>query len=447
MLYLLQVSLIWAVFYGLYYWLLRRETFHTANRFYLLGALVAGLVLPLLPAQEWGEEARDTTILVLAPISATGEAFGRLSNSWENTLGQLARLCWILYGVGIGVNGYRFLSGAWQLWRLMRRTGWTKTPEGCLMVEVAGLTTPFSFFSVLFWGCPANTSAEDRALMRAHELAHIRQWHSADVFFLELLSVFFWWNPFVYYYKHALRTLHEYLADAAALLHTDTKYYGRLLIGQAQSGPVLALANHFTHSQLKQRILMMMQSKSARMRQWKYIFFAPVCLAFLGISGALNAQKYQMGQYFTESGKPDVVVTSTDTIVTFNPATYEETVQIVQRESHTQVDVMPCFISDWGNCADQPAAERQACSQRAFGSAVMSQLKVPGGPATRGSVIVRVVVPKEGDMLRVDQVTQSLNPAYDAAALQALVRAKGSWLPAQKAGKAVDCVMYVPIVF
>lgn len=447
MLYLLQVSLIWAVFYGLYVGLLRQETFHTTNRFYLLGALIAGLVLPLLPALVWDNQAEETVTLVLAPISASRDALEQLSTSWYSTLGWLERWFWTLYGVGIGVNGYRFLSGAWQLWRLMHRTGWTSDPAGFRVVEVPGLTTPFSFFRVLFWGCPAHAGAEDRALMRAHELAHMKQWHSADVFFLELLSVFFWWNPLVYYYKQALRTLHEYLADAAALLHTDTQHYGRLLIGQAQSGPVLALANHFTHSQLKQRILMMMQSKSAQARQWKYAFFLPVCLAFLGISSALQAQKYQMGQYFTETGKPDVVVTSTDTVVTFNPATYEETVQIVQRESHTQVDVMPCFISDWGNCADKPAAERQACSQRAFGSAVMSQLKVPGGPATRGSVIVRVVVPKEGDMLRVDQVTQSLNPAYDAAALQALVRAKGSWLPAQKAGKAVDCVMYVPIVF
>lgn len=447
MLYHLYVALIWAIFYGLFTWLFQRETFHAANRLYLLGGLLAGLVLPQLPIFSISVDGGEAPVFVLAPIVASRTAIETAASAWAFPAETIGRFFWIVYGVGIGVNGYRFLSGAWQLWRLMRKTGWTRSEEGCRVVEVPGLATPFSFFNILFWGAPATASEADRALMRAHELAHIRQGHSVDVFVLELLGVFFWWNPLIYAYKQALRTVHEHLADEAALRQTDTQHYGRLLIGQAQSGPVLALANHFTHSQLKKRILMMMQAKSKPARRWKYAFCLPVTLVLLAFSGTLEAQKRHTGQYFADAGQTDQVVVTIDTVVTFDPSTYEETIRIFQREVHTQVDVMPYFISAWGNCEGQPLAERNACSQRAFGSAVMAELSAPKDEQARGQVVVRVIVPAQGDRLMIDKVTQSLSPACDAAAVQALALAKGRWLPAQKAGKPVDCVLYVPVVF
>ncbi len=170
-------------------------------------------------------------------------------------------------------------------------------------------------------------------------------------------------------------------------------------------------------------------------------------MLLLAFSGTLEAQKRSTGQYYADEGKTDQVVIATDTVVTFDPSTYEVTVRIVQREIHTQVDVMPCFISEWGNCEGQPLAERNACSQRAFGSAVMTELSVSKDEQARGLVVVRVIVPAQGDRLMIDKVTKSLSATSDAAAVQALARAKGRWVPAQKAGKPVDCVLYVPIVF
>lgn len=447
MLYHLYVALIWTVFYGLFVWLFQRETFHTVNRLYLLGSLLVGLVLPQLPIFSIPVDSGEAPVFVLEPILASRTAVETVAHTWVSRVTAIERFFWIIYGAGIGVNGYRFLSGAWQLWRLMHQMGWTKSEKGYRVVEVPGLATPFSFFNILFWGAPATASEADRALMRAHEMAHIRQWHSIDVFCIEVLGVFFWWNPLIYFYKRALRTVHEHLADEAALRQTDTQHYGRLLIGQAQSGPVLALANHFTHSQLKQRILMMMQAKSKPVRRWKYVLFLPVTLLLFTYSGTIEAQKRHTGQYFADADQTDRVVVTTDTVVTFDPSTYEETIRIFQREVHTQVDVMPYFISAWGNCEGQPFAERNACSQRAFGTAVMAELSAPKDEQVRGQVVVRLIVPAQGDRVIIDKVTQSLSPACDAAAVQALALAKGRWLPAQKAGKPVDCVLYVPVVF
>jgi len=52
----------------------------------------------------------------------------------------------------------------------------------------------FSFFNYLFIG---NNAHGTNTIVR-HELVHIRQKHSFDIVFLELLKVVSWFNPFVY---------------------------------------------------------------------------------------------------------------------------------------------------------------------------------------------------------------------------------------------------------
>ncbi len=46
--YFLKVNAILVLFYVIYYFLLRKETFFQANRIYLLGGIVSAFVLPLL---------------------------------------------------------------------------------------------------------------------------------------------------------------------------------------------------------------------------------------------------------------------------------------------------------------------------------------------------------------------------------------------------------------
>lgn len=48
--YSLKVTLCWVVFYLIYYLLLRRDTFFRLSRWYLLGAFLSGLIIPML---EW----------------------------------------------------------------------------------------------------------------------------------------------------------------------------------------------------------------------------------------------------------------------------------------------------------------------------------------------------------------------------------------------------------
>jgi len=48
LIYILKVSLCWLAFYGLYYFFLRKETFFSVNRIYLLSSLLLGAIIPLM---------------------------------------------------------------------------------------------------------------------------------------------------------------------------------------------------------------------------------------------------------------------------------------------------------------------------------------------------------------------------------------------------------------
>jgi beta-lactamase regulating signal transducer with metallopeptidase domain len=106
--------------------------------------------------------------------------------------------------------------------------------------------------------------------MLRHEETHIQQYHSLDVLLSELIKAMCWFNPLAYRYSQAIRDVHEYLADAAVLKTANRKQYGHLLIRQSLSGPSIALVNHFSTSQLKKRIQMMMRKKSQGRAQLRY---------------------------------------------------------------------------------------------------------------------------------------------------------------------------------
>jgi beta-lactamase regulating signal transducer with metallopeptidase domain len=75
---------------------------------------------------------------------------------------------------------------------------------------------PFSFFPYVV--IPKKTfESGDYLEILAHEKAHIRQGHTFDLLFSELLIVFLWFNPFIWLIKRSMALNHEYLADKFSL--------------------------------------------------------------------------------------------------------------------------------------------------------------------------------------------------------------------------------------
>ncbi len=290
--YSLQVSLCWLVFYGLYYSLLSRETFFRLNRIYLIISLLCGLIAPF--GQLFIEvETSSSTVMMLETFVVTASAFQRnLKADTEGWL-SLSLALQVIYGLGVGAMSLRFLIGLFKIFKLYQN-GKKVQNEGFITVhtclsdrQAEGVHLPFSFFNYVFINENVLEKGDIPQIME-HEQAHVSQGHSYDVILLEVLKIIFWWNPIIYFYRHSLRNIHEYLADAAVLRWVEKPVYGRLLIKQSQSGPALALANHFIFSQLKKRIIMMTRNRSQRSSLLKYVIAFPLFTVLLTLFAIPN---------------------------------------------------------------------------------------------------------------------------------------------------------------
>ena len=291
--YLIEVSICWMLFYGIYCLFLSKETFFNINRWYLLSTLLLGLLIPVFRVDV-------TTMLFQAPVESvtyisTGVSDLEFVIASEVAAAQKVQFSWwtllkIGYFLGVFVALARFFHGFHQIYQLYK-TGKVIQKGAYKLVLTQKPHLPFSFFNYLFWHESTAIATKDAGKIITHEIAHINQWHSVDVLFLELLNIFLWFSPPIYWYKKSLRAVHEYLADAYVLRDTKKKQYGQLLIQQVQSGMQIALANHFIHSQLKKRITMMTRNKSRRKELMRYLPALPLLLLMVLVFSNKNVQQ------------------------------------------------------------------------------------------------------------------------------------------------------------
>jgi len=50
-----------------------------------------------------------------------------------------------------------------------------------------------------------------------HEQNHLESNHFLDILFIEVVMIFQWFNPVIYFFNRSLRAIHEYQADQGCL--------------------------------------------------------------------------------------------------------------------------------------------------------------------------------------------------------------------------------------
>lgn len=273
--YFVQVNVCWLLFYGAYFALLSRETFFRLNRIWLIVSLLAGLILPWVAPTLTVVEPTHVAAIMLEPIVISASDLGQ---NLGNTEGVAFKILAAIYGLGVLVSLGKLLIGFWKIKRLLNRA--EKLPmDDFTLMQVREAIAPFSFFRWVFINLNLVQQADLQQII-LHERAHVRERHSLDVVFAEVLGVVFWWSPLVYFYTKSLKNVHEYAADEVVLRTSSPPQYGRLLLRQQQSGMSLSLANPF-FSQLKKRILMMTRNPSKRRALAKYALALPIFLVLM----------------------------------------------------------------------------------------------------------------------------------------------------------------------
>ncbi len=437
--YLFEVSMYWLASWALYHFLLGRERFFQLNRLYLLSTLVLALAIPLVEwsipvvTPEWvGTPVIWLEEVTVGQVAATVESAGW---TWQDVL-----LAAYVFGCALALG--RLL---WSLHLLVRQIHFGRLEErhGIRWVRTTDPHTPYSWFGYLFWSDALQLDQAEENTILAHERAHIRQGHSYDILLVEIIGLFFWWNPLWYFYRKAVRDVHEYLADAVALRQTPVREYGHLLIRQSLGQPSLALIQNFHTSQLKQRIAMMTKQPSRPGALLKYLLLLPLgALIFFACNEA--AEKEVM-QEVAEAVDYRPAFQMVDTVITFDASTYEETLEIVKSDVYEEVEEMPIY----GTCGELTGDERKACSGHNLITRIGELVKYPDDAwdaEAEGMALIKFVVDTDGRVANAEVAKSTDFPSLDAEALRA-VRALSEFQPGQVNGKAVHVQLVLPIRF
>ncbi|CAN5339516.1 hypothetical protein BH23BAC1_BH23BAC1_07230 [soil metagenome] len=309
--YLLESSAVLAFFYLLYLLFLRKETFFSLNRFYLISILVFSLLFPftsfdLNPAklvvieQPLEEISKFRMSYYEAMAAWEFETHNATILDAEKSTGGMAmihRLEWItimysaflfLYAMGILICLSRITYTFIWIWKMIATNPQVKMEE-VKVVLIPDFIAPFSFFKYVFvHKALVNTPEFDQIL--EHEKTHIHQGHSIDLIFVQLLAAIFWFNPAIWQLIKSLKTTHEYIADKKII---NSGYslveYQSLLLKQLISNNSFGLVHNFNLTFIKKRITMMKNKKSGWPGKVKVAMAIASTIVFSGIIVQCNS--------------------------------------------------------------------------------------------------------------------------------------------------------------
>lgn len=274
--YLVEVNLYLTLLALLYRIGFRRLSFFRINRISLLLFPAIAFLIPLL------DLARSAGLPLPVPGSPVNVFHNPVTAGFEQGSSMVVYGIITVYLLGVLYHLVKLLINIGRILRLTRAYPITKA-DGISQVHVPPSVPPFTFFHYMF----INEQQRRDAAIVSHECTHIRQHHSADVLYFELITALCWFNPFIRHYTTSIKELHEFIADEEASQYaSDAASYAMLLVKQAGVHPEQqALTSQiFNESNLKNRIIMLSKDPSGRYQRIRYAFGPLLIVSFIAFS-------------------------------------------------------------------------------------------------------------------------------------------------------------------
>ncbi|MEO6524895.1 MAG: M56 family metallopeptidase [Mucilaginibacter sp.] len=452
--YLLLVNLYLVLFFTFYRVFLHKETFFQLNRAYLVAGSILSFVIPLMQS-DWIKNLFITQrvhqtiyatvnpqfIYEVKPVESNPITLGEIV-AWIYLIGTTLLLCRLIY----------------QLFLLKR------------LVDRADAPVAFSFFKKI----RVDDNLPSQQTIIEHERVHTRQWHSADVLLIEAVMIINWFNPVVYFYRKAIKHVHEYIADRQAIETGASKTeYALLLLSQTfGTAPHQLTNNFFNNSLLKKRIMMLHQNDSNRRALLKYGLSAPLFAAMLVLSSAtvnnssivqiINKKTEQAFSVNTEQFKESlndsisginafdgnvtdtqdkIVVAPKSNVHNFKEEPEAEPALQVHQDSMVRVEKSPLFTAVELN-PTFPGGEES------FGRFLVQNIRYPDKAKenqTQGRVFIQFTVEKDGSLSNL----KNLRDPGDGLGEEAMrvLSLSPKWHPGIQNGSVVRVQYTMPVNF
>ena len=496
--YSLSSSLLLAVMYMAYKWMLASERQHAFNRVILWSIYIvaltavplAGVIPSLLRPEPQGLISLaeiDMSDLAVLPV----DGLSGLPDPTGHTIGHtIARILLITYLVGVIAVTLHTLMVALRLAMIVRQG--ESLVIGGRRVRLISSTSiaPFSVMNVIVMS--RRDFAEAGPMILAHECCHVRLRHWIDLLMAQLVAIFQWYNPASWLMREEMKAVHEYQADAGVIASgADVKQYQMLLIKKAVGARFPSLANSLNHSKLKKRITMMYNSRTSRVRRLRALAIIPALGTALFVTN-LPA----VADVLDTASRASLVIP--DSKVTQNPANEQlpasdlpapaqagtpataanpdSTVEVVSVSTMPSKNLDEVTVVAHSGCAptkpSTPKTDktRQATPATTSGDRVYDVVehrpKYSGGEealfryiaenvrypedarrdSIQGRVILRFVVTPEGKVSN-PTILRGVSPSIDAEAIRVVSAIPERFIPGTVGGEPVSVNYHLPIVF
>ncbi|AOC94385.1 Gram-negative bacterial tonB protein [Flavobacterium anhuiense] len=257
--YLLKSGLLLAVFYIVYKILLENEKMFHFNRIYLLASIVFSLTIPLQLFSLGSVFSNGNQKIQLNQIMiVTSKAVLDKINYSQILIYFLA----VVYGVVTTILVVRFIRNLFSFYFRMKKSK-VEIVKGGKVVLTKEKVLPHSFWNIIFINQEDFENDMIPEELIVHEKAHLKQKHTVDILFVEVLKIVFWFNPLYLLYEKAIKLNHEFLADEAVnKKFGEVRNYQNLLLDFVSHKNTLPLASNLNYLITKKRLLMMAKEKS-----------------------------------------------------------------------------------------------------------------------------------------------------------------------------------------
>lgn len=312
--YLIKASASLILFYSMYWFLLREGTLFNANRIFLLAGILISLVLPLADIHYNITVSSQNTSNVFVKFDRTFQTFSAVDKTagFQSNNFSWINIFFIIYILGVATLFVRLI---WQNVTLNNLTIKNKCYilNGVKIIENDRYELPFSYFNMVFVN-PKHLNKSDLISILSHEKVHIREKHWVDLLIVELITVFFWFNPFAWFFERSVKQNHEYLADKGVLAQgLSVGRYQSILINLLMGTQIIGITNNLNYSLNQKRMKMMTTNKTSKSQALRMLWALPVIsvllVAFAKPNYVVNTQQVPQNSNVKDSTEQQIQFT------------------------------------------------------------------------------------------------------------------------------------------
>lgn len=308
LIYIGKAALAAGAFYLAYLALFQNRKQFLFNRIYLPVSLALSFLVPLITF--------TTVNYIEAPV-ADANSFAFLNQAAVATeMYSESPELWPHYLFGfyiLGIAGFllHLMAGHFNAIRMVQKSR-VKNLFGCRVHITQKDVHPFSFFNKIVLS--ENTlNSPNLKMIVTHENIHVKEKHTIDILFTELLFLLQWFNPFAWLIKDAVKNNLEYKTDDEIVKTNDPQTYQLAMVALADKKGVAPFLTALNGSQLKNRIIMMKKKTENRFALLKQLVLLPL-LAVLVMGLSNKEVKMEVIQQQNETVEIQTEM-QTDTII------------------------------------------------------------------------------------------------------------------------------------